>query len=258
MFESVVPESFGKRSRLVCYEAGPVSLAIHLVLIGGAVVCSVWDVAFPQHSPAQMMSFTLAELPPPPPPPPAPPKAVESRLPVVRVIEMPDEIVAPTMIPESIPDLRPESLIAAPIDASPEGVEGGIEGGMLGGIFGGVTGGEVGGTIGGTHGGVIADTNQVTVERDRPLPMYPLSQVYPSYPEEARLRAWEDELIVRYVVGTNGRVREVTVISPPERSIFVDATVRAISNWRFRPLIEDGERKEVVHELTVFYRITHT
>jgi protein TonB len=170
-------------------------------------------------------------------------------------VQLQEEVLAPTIIPEEIPELLPQSLVAAIPDASPEGVEGGIEGGEIGGVIGGVAGGDVGGVIGGTEGGIVADTNQVMVERDRPLPMYPLSQVYPSYPEEARLRAWEDQLVVRYVIGTNGRVKEVTVISPPERSVFVDVTLKAIKNWRFRPMIKDGEKKEVIHELTVYYKL---
>ena len=106
--------------------------------------------------------------------------------------------------------------------------------------FGGVVGGE---------GGVVVESDTVVVERDKPLPMFPLSQVYPTYPEEARLRAWEDQLVVRYVIGKNGRVKEVTVISAPERPVFIDVTLKAIKNWRFRPMIKDGERQEVVHEL---------
>lgn len=258
MFESVAPEKFAKRSRKAFYEALPLSIAVHALIGFGVLVGHVWDVAFPDHSPAQVMSFSLAEIPPPPPPPPPPPRALARPQQVVKVIEMPTEIVAPTIIPESIPEILPSSLIAAPVDATAEGVEGGVEGGQIGGIFGGVSGGDLGGVIGGVQGGVVADTNQVTIERDRPLPMYPLSQVYPSYPEEARLRAWEDQLVVRYVIGTNGRVRDVTVISPPERELFIDPTVRAIRHWRFRPLIQDGERKEVVHELTVFYRLTQS
>lgn len=255
MFETVAPEKFSKRSRKALYEALPLSLAFHALVAGGAVVAGVWTVVFPDHSPAQVMSFSLAELPPPPPPPP-PPKALAAQ-PAAQKVEMPKEIVAPAMIPEEIPVVVPTTVVSAIADASPQGVEGGVPGGDFGGVIGGVSGGEIGGMIGGVTGGVVTDPDRVVVERDRPLPMYPLSQVYPSYPEEARLRAWEDQLVVRYVIGKDGRVKEIAVISPPERPIFVDATVKAIRNWRFRPLIRDGERQEVVHELTVFYKLNH-
>ena len=39
------------------------------------------------------------------------------------------------------------------------------------------------------------------------------------------------------------------------RPVFIDVTLKAIKNWRFRPMIKDGERQEVVHELTIYYRL---
>lgn len=250
MFETVVPEQFGKRSHQALYEALPFSIAFHALVGVAALVANVWDVTFPLHSPAQSMAFNLAEMPPPPPPPPPPPKALATPT-VARVIETPQETVAPTVIPDAIPEFQPQSLAASVPDASAHGVEGGVEGGILGGMI----GGQVGGMIGGTEGGVVVESDRMVVERDKPLPMYPLSQVYPIYPEEARLRAWEDQLVVRYVIGKNGRVRDVTVIAAPERRVFVDGTLKAIRNWRFRPMIKDGERQEVVHELTIYYRL---
>ena len=255
MFETVAPEQFQKRSRKALYEALPLSIAVHAAIAASALIAGVWTVAFPENSPAQVMSFSVHEIPPPPPPPAPPPKPLQAQQVAVKPVEMPKEIVAPTMIPEEIPVVVPTTLVAAMADASPQGVDGGIPGGEIGGVIGGVGGGELGGIIGGVTGGVITEPDRVIIERDRPLPMYPLSQVYPSYPEEARLRAWEDRLVVRYVIGKNGRVREVTIISRPEREIFAEPTVKAIRQWRFRPMIKDGERQEVVHELTVFYRL---
>jgi periplasmic protein TonB len=133
--------------------------------------------------------------------------------------------------------------------------------GVAGGVEGGIEGGEVGGVVGGVLASVIIPEvkqeipNRVTIERDKPLPLYPLSQVYPAYPEDARVRAWEDRLVVRYLIGKDGRVKEVTVVSPPEREAFVKPTLKAIRSWRFKPLVRNGERQEVVHELTVFYRL---
>jgi protein TonB len=95
----------------------------------------------------------------------------------------------------------------------------------------------------------------VHVQRDVKLPMVVVSQDYPVYPEDGRLRGIEDALVVRYVIGKDGRVREVTVIEPPKYEMFADAAVKAIRNWRFRPLVEEGEKQEVVHELTVYFQL---
>ena len=65
----------------------------------------------------------------------------------------------------------------------------------------------------------------------------------------------EDSLIVRYVIGKDGRVKEVKVIDPPKYQQFADAAIKAISHWRFQPLIANGEKEEVVHELTVNFQL---
>ena len=115
-------------------------------------------------------------------------------------------------------------------------------------------GGDLHGVIGGKLGGVAAD-GRVYVERDRPLPMHPVSQAYPAYPDDARVRHWDDSLVVRYVIGKNGRVKEVTVITHADRHVFEEETVKAIGSWRFKPLIKDGQAVEVVHELTVYFKL---
>lgn len=254
MFETVVPETVAKRSRALFYETLPLSLAIHALAIFGALVATVWKVSFPSQSPKLFAMYSLADPPPPPPPPPpaAPPKVVAR--PVQLAVLEPDEIVAPTIIPDEIPVVSnepPPDAVQGPVES---GVEGGVPGGIAGGSVGGVIGGEIGGEHGGTVGGIVTD-NRVHIARDKPLPMFPVSQVYPMYPESARLRHWEDVLVVRYTIGKNGRITEVLVISNAERKIFEEATVKAIRNWRFRPLVKDGQAQEVVHELTVYFKL---
>ena len=58
---------------------------------------------------------------------------------------------------------------------------------------------------------------------------------------------------VRGVAGAfdHGRFRR-------DKDIFVDNTVRAIRSWRFKPYIKDGEAQEVVHELTVYYKLNES
>lgn len=259
MFETVVPETFVKKSRKVFYETLPVSIALHGAVIAGLVVAALWNVTFPKESPRLVRSYQIAELPPPPPPPPppAPPKLIpQQQAPRMTQVLPVTQEVAPTTIPEQIPIVTNMPVVAQQVaGAVTGGVEGGIEGGVVGGTLDGIKGGEVGGVEGGTIGGIITD-NRIHIERDKPLPLFPVSQVYPQYPEDARLRSWEDSLIVRYVIGTDGRVKEVTVISQPERKLFADVAVRAIKNWRFRPYMKDGERKEVVHELTIYFKLS--
>ena len=252
MFETVVPSGALRPSRKALYEALPLSIAVHALAGVIAVGASIWTVVFPSNSPAQMVSYMMAGVPPPPPPP---PPAAAPRPAVQQLAPKPAEIVAPTVIPDAIPEPSPEPVVAEVFDEILPNTSTirGIVDGVVGGLLAGVPGGELGGVAGGVVGSLAANTIQIG--RDKPLPMYPLSQTYPTYPEDARVRAWEDELVVRYVIGRDGRVKEVSVLKAPEREVFINGTLNAIRTWRFRPLVKDGKRQEVIHELTVFYRL---
>jgi protein TonB len=257
MFETVAPEIAGRRSRLILYESLPVSLAVHGVAIAIAVVIAVWNVHFPSQSPRFMRSYQLVLIPdpPPPPPPPAPPRLAPVIPKDFMPVKLPSE-VAPTIIPDEIPIVTndlPKPTMTSTVGVV-AGVEGGIEGGVVGGTPTGILGGDLGGQSGGVIGGIPKDA-PIVIERDKPLPMYPVSQVYPKYPEDARLRHWEDSLVVKYRIGKDGRVKEVIVVTPPGRPLFSEVAVKAIRNWRFRPMMKDGEAKEVVHELTIYFRL---
>ena len=255
MFETVSPPTTSRTKRQALYEALSVSIVLHGLIAGGAVVSNLADVTFPSTSPAFTIAFAL-EAPPPPPPPPAPPKPAQTEEPITTAqIQLPTAFLAPNVIPDEIPIVRQE--IAPIAFAVPNGIVGGVADGLANGVLGGIKQGEEGGTLGGLIGGAgqEASDGRIHISRDRKLPMVPLSQVYPNYPEDARMRSWEDELVVRYVIGKDGRVKECIVIRAPQRDIFVDGTVRAIRSWRFKPMIKDGELQEVVHELTVYYRL---
>ncbi|MFP5246736.1 MAG: energy transducer TonB [Thermoanaerobaculia bacterium] len=258
MFETVAPETFVPRSRKIFYETLPLSIAVHAAAAVAIVVVGAWKVQFPTHTPKLLALYRLEEAPTPPPPPP-PPAAAPKRVPVQQapVAKMPD--VAPTVIPDFIPlvPLKEAPLPEVPLvtDGVVGGIEGGIEGGVAGGTLDGVEGGEVGGMDGGIVGSV-APPDTVIVKRDMPLPTAPMSMVFPKYPEEARVRGWEDVVIVRYIIGKDGRVREVIVLDRPQREIFEKVTLKAIKNWRFRPHKKDGVAQEVIHELTIYFKLT--
>lgn len=261
MFETVAPQRASLKSRSALYEALSFSLAAHGVAALFALGTNVWEVTFPSSSPVYTVAFVL-EAPPPPPPPPPAAKPLEEKQPEMTTAKMmlPADMLAPTVIPDEIPIVKPQTIPMS-MFASAKGVVGGIDSGVDQGIIGGTPQGEVGGKIGGVVGGVVVEPpkdGRVHIARDVRLPMVPLSQVYPNYPEDARMRAWEDELVVRYIIGKDGRVKEVTIISLPQHDVFVDGTLRAIRSWRFKPMIKDGERQEVVHELTVYYKLNQS
>jgi protein TonB len=249
MFETVVPERISPRSRKLFYEMLPLSLTLHALAAAAMIVSTSWEVSFPSYSPKMYAAFVLAEAPPPPPPPPPPPVARTQAIPRAVVVRMPD--VAPTIIPDEIPIVQDEvpapfvTEAVSPPGAPPRGVEGGVEGG------------EVGGDLGGTIASVALPTPRVLeVKRDDPLPMGAIDQEYPVYPEFFRTRGIQDSLVVRYLIGKDGRIKEVTVVSPPENEEFARESISKIKHWRFHPYRDaNGEPKEVSHELTVVFKI---
>ena len=86
--------------------------------------------------------------------------------------------------------------------------------------------------------------------------MKALRQEYPPYPDEGRLRGYEDNLKVRYVIGKDGRVKNIEVIDPPYREMFQYAVLHVMRDWRFTPYInEHGEAEEVVHEMSFIFQL---
>ncbi len=249
MFETVAPETFETRSKRLQYETLPLSIALHALGIGAALVIAVWSVTFPSQSPRIVRAYTLASLPDPPPPPPvaaAAPAAKRVALPKLPTPPL-DKVVAPTVIPDTVPQLPDPAPIALPPAPAPQPT----------GIPGGSVNGELGGELGG-NGIAFPEDGRVHIERSKPLPLAVVSQDYPIYPEEARKKQLEDQVIVRYIIGKNGRVIDVQIINHAREPMFDEATVKAISQWRFRPTIKDGEPIEVVHELAVnFVLIRH-
>ena len=255
MFETVVPERVAPRSRKIFYETLPLSIALHVLAGGAVLVATVWEVAFPQHSPRMYAAFQLAAAPPPPPPPPPPLVRRAPVTPQARAVPVKMPLVAPTIIPDEIPIVDQQEPLPADVPVAPVAVEGGQESGVEGGVEGGVAGGVIGGVEGGVPAAQPAP-EVIQVKRDAPLPVGAIAQEFPPYPEYALKRNWEDSLVVRYVIGKDGRIKEVSVIKPPEREEFARQTVATIRHWRFHPYRdENGQPKEVVHELTVNFDI---
>lgn len=247
MFETTAVVSKKQRWRGMFWGMLPMSIAAH-VLVGITIIAvQTWDVAFPTAPPARVEAYRMMvalAVPPPPPPPPPPAAAPAQRSDTVQ--KLPDG-VAPNAIPEEIPVVEPTP--STPSNGSDTGVEGGVEGG------------EMGGVVGGTEGGVMPPgpppppPDTIVIPRDEKLPLKPLSMNYPIYPDKWRYRNVEDSLVLRYHIDKKGRVVEVIVLRPPQFPEFAAASIAAVSSWRFRPLMVNGEPKEVLHELTVNFKI---
>jgi TonB family protein len=66
--------------------------------------------------------------------------------------------------------------------------------------------------------------------------------VNPVYPESARKRGIEGWVELTFTVQPNGAVDEVAVRNASPATVFDDAAIRAIRQWRFEPIVRNGER----------------
>ncbi|MDQ6799697.1 MAG: TonB family protein [Acidobacteriota bacterium] len=250
MFETVTPEV---RSKRVAYETLPISIALHAGAVAGGVLLAVWSVALPTHSPRVMRAYVLVTSLDPPLPAAIAPKPRTART-TARLNAVPqfnpNLLVAPTVVPDKIPtvtqNLAPSIFAPAPADPASIGIPGGIGDGGVGGVPHGTAGGMP-----------VSEDGRVHFGRDAPLPLYVLRRVYPDYPEDQQLAGLQDTVVIRYIIGTDGWIKELNILQHAKQKAFDEATIKALREWRFRPLMQDGRAIEVVHELTVFFELVY-
>lgn len=64
----------------------------------------------------------------------------------------------------------------------------------------------------------------------------------PQYPESARKRGIEGWVEVAFTVMPNGSVEDVEIRNASPAEVFDDAAIRAVRQWRFEPVVRNGEK----------------
>jgi protein TonB len=92
----------------------------------------------------------------------------------------------------------------------------------------------------------------IRLTEDMPKPVQLVTKT-PDYPSDAKAAGIEGVVIVRYVIGEDGSVRDVKALKgPPELQA---ACVEAVKTWRFQPIIVDGTPQAVVRMARFPFRI---
>ncbi|MFP3942909.1 MAG: energy transducer TonB [Alphaproteobacteria bacterium] len=78
--------------------------------------------------------------------------------------------------------------------------------------------------------------------------MFPLHRSPPAWPKRQRRR--EGSVKLEYVVGTDGRPKDIEVVKATARA-FAEEAVRALKKWRFCPAFKDGAPVEADAKLTL-------
>jgi periplasmic protein TonB len=220
------------------------SLAIHAMLLAAVVLLPILLYTSMPEPGATVRAFFVAPVdmapPPPPPPPPAPAavRVVKTVAPQVQPVDT-GRLVAPIEIPDQI---KPE-----------EGLDLGVEGGVPGGVEGGVPGGVVGGVVGGLPQGPPPPTKVVRIGGSIIAPKI-VHKVPPEYPALAATARVSGIVIIEAQVDTHGKVKTANILRGV--TLLDEAALAAVRQWRYQPLLLNGEPTEFILTVTVTFTLT--
>jgi len=239
LFQSLVvtePEKHAGRTSTTLM----ISILLHTALI---LAIAILPLAFYDALPSQeaLKAFFVAPLevappPPPPPPPPAGARAIVRAAPRIQAAA-PQGFVAPIETPNQI---KPEEGL----DLG-EGVAGGVEGGVPGGVVGGVVGG-----LPSDAPPPPAKVVRIGGQIAQPKLIRQVKPVYPDLAVQSRVSAL---VILEAEVDTRGHVKTVKVLRG--HPLFDDAAMEAVKQWRYQPLLLNGEPTGFILTVTVNFNL---
>jgi protein TonB len=219
-----------------------VSLVLHSFLVLAVVVLPL---LFYDMLPNQevLKTFFVAPLevappPPPPPPPAAGPRPTTKAPPKIEMTQS-TSFMAPIEVPAEI---QPE-----------EGLSLGVEGGVAGGVEGGVPGGVVGGVVGGLPTDVAPPAAKVVRIGGQLVAPKLVRKVSPVFPELAVQSRVSGMVILEAEVDVRGYVRTVKVLRG--HPLFDEAAIAAVKQWRYQPLLLNGEPTGFILTVTVGFNL---
>jgi protein TonB len=241
LFQSLVltePEKHTGRTSATVF----ISILLHSALIlSVAILPLLFYDALPSQEALKAFFVAPLEMAPPPPPPPPPPagaRAVVRQAPTVQV-QQPQGFVAPIEVPSEI---KPE-----------EGLDLGVEGGVPGGVEGGVPGGVVGGVVGGLPTEAPpppAKVVRIGGQIKEPKKIRDVKPVYPDLAVQSRVSAL---VILEAEVDTRGHVKGVKILRG--HPLFDEAAMEAVRQWRYQPLLLNGEPTGFVLTVTINFNL---
>lgn len=118
--------------------------------------------------------------------------------------------------------------------------------------------GNDGGSVGtgtGSGGGVVIDPPRPPVLIGSTLDPRYMAEFQPYYPPDERRAGREGRVVIRVLIGTDGRVHAVEPVSATTESFLQATRRRALERWRFRPATRDGVAVESWREMAVSFRL---
>jgi TonB family protein len=82
-----------------------------------------------------------------------------------------------------------------------------------------------------------------------------LKQVRPYYPQEAKTNHDEGKVVLQAVIGTDGRVHDLSVVEGPS-PLLIGSAMWAVSQWEYKPYLLNGSPVEVDTTVNVFFKMS--
>ena len=238
-----------------------ISWGVHTLVIGAVVLVPVLFATDRVPTVAKEILTYVTVIAPPPPPP--PPPLASTATPAPKRVSPPRP--APTPRP-----VRPAPVVVPPELPSfvemPNDEEDVSDFDSFDGVAGGVLGGVPGGVIGGVVGGIPEVTLPPPPPPRPPAPRVPvrtggqiqapalLKRVPPVYPPVAVSAQVQGVVILEATVGRDGRVEDVAVLrSVP---LLDKATITAVRQWVYAPLLLNGEAERFIVSVTVSFSLS--
>jgi protein TonB len=81
-----------------------------------------------------------------------------------------------------------------------------------------------------------------------------LHSAQPSYPDEAWAKGIQGQVIVRAIIGKDGGISKVEAVSGPDE--LRAAALHAVSLWRYKPYVLNGQPVEVETKVMVDFHLS--
>jgi len=162
-----------------------------------------------------------------------------------------NQLIAPKAVPSHVLMVTEEE---APL------ATGGVMGGMPGGVPG---GGVLGGIIGGLP--AAAPPPPPKAAPPPPKPTGPIRQggnvtaanliksVTPVYPPLAKMARQQGKVVLEATISKEGTIEDLKTISGPP--LLIPAAIEAVKQWRYKPLLLNGEPQEVLTTIDVNFSL---
>jgi protein TonB len=233
-----------------------ISIIAHTAVIVGVIGASIASVDFPVTAPdefAQAPLFLPVIVPPPLGNPNGgavkPPEPVKSAAPAPQPQQQPNQITAPSTVPDDIPQLEAPSAgqstgtgVPGATSTEPLGVPWGVKDSV----------GDLDAPPGVVESTPVAEKIYEAHEVKAPVGIYRPAPPYPQILLKAKVPA---TVVVRCVIDKNGRVRDPQITLPARMAPFNDAVIATVKQWRFTPGSLNGEAVETYLSLTVHFSV---